>query len=460
VEEGLERFFAACELVKVAPQAGGWVWPLPGLKPEEAATLTAEELRGRLAAGLPAAPVPEGVLDLDGGLNPEWEEKLDRFRRKVLERWRPGLSQLGQKQWRELKRRMGEYRRWRESCPAPELMAVPEERLMAYLEGKMDELLLPYFREGKSRAIDLEGLRKAEKLVLYQRDLLRLVNNFVSFPDLYDPTRRALFEEGELVMDGRVFRLAVGVRDRARHKQAAQRNPLFTMYVRIRRQMPEAEREVAVPVTWGTRGNLRVGKRGVFRHVDGTEWLAEVVEIVDYPVSLWEAVAAPFRKMGEALTRRIEQMTSAAEGRLEAVAAGKEKVVPGTGMSAGGLLAGGGIAVAAVGSSLAYIVKTLSSLKWWQVAAGVGGALAAVLVPGMVLAELRLRRADLSSLLEGAGWGINLQMRLTGWQRRFFTYRPSYPEGSRFVPGLSRRVWGLLAVAIWLAVLKLGQLAR
>lgn len=457
VEGILDRYFAACEMAAVAPFTREWLWPLVEGERDRVRGMSAAELRALLGKCLPAEPRDDGALVLSAVVNREWRPRIERFWKSVVEPLMgPGTGAIAAEQWALIRRRVQEYGRWLDACPAPELRGI-EDRLRDYVQAGYGEELGRYFERGEATAIDMEGLRKAEKLALYQQNLVALVNNFVSFPYLYEAERRAMFEEGELVMDGRIFRLAVRVTDRAVHKQAASRNPLFTMYVQIRREQPRSELQVAVPVTWGTRGNLRPGKRGIFRHVDGSEWVAEVKEIVDYPVSLWEAVMRPFRKMGEALTRRFEQMTSTAERKLEAVTAGREKVPVSSGMAAGGILAGGGIALAALGSSVAYIVKTLSALKWWQMVSGLGAAVAAVLLPGIILAELRLRRADLSSLLEGVGWGINAQMRLSRWQRRFFTYRPPYPAESRFIPTRNVRLIVLGAVAVLLLVVKLLQ---
>src|SRR5690606_29753501 len=107
-------------------------------------------------------------------------------------------------------------------------------------------------------------------------------------------------------------------------------------------------------------------------------------------------------------------------------------------MGMGGMLAGGGIAVAALGSSLAFITKTLAGLKWYTIVAGVGGALAAVILPTIIVAWLKLRSRDLSAILEGAGWAVNLRMRLTHRQSRSFTERPPYPAGS---VGIRRWWW-------------------
>ncbi|MGA1870633.1 MAG: hypothetical protein ACMUJM_19030 [bacterium] len=63
------------------------------------------------------------------------------------------------------------------------------------------------------------------------------------------------------------------------------------------------------------------------------------------------------------------------------------------------------------------------------------------------MAIIKLRRQDLSPILEAGGWAINLSMRPSRQQRHQFTYRASYPENSC---GISERRW-VRIVAIWLA---------
>jgi len=41
---------------------------------------------------------------------------------------------------------------------------------------------------------------------------------------------------------------------------------------------------------------------------------------------------------------------------------------------------------------------------------------------------VRLSRRDLSTILEGSGWGLNSRMKLTAQQANHFTRRPERPE--------------------------------
>lgn len=96
---------------------------------------------------------------------------------------------------------------------------------------------------------------------------------------------------------------------------------------------------------------------------------------------------------------------------------------------AGGLLMGGGVAIAALGSAFAYITKTLAGVEGYKIVIGVVVAILAVLLPTSLIGLIKLRRRNLSAILEGSGWAVNARMRLTFRQGRFFTQRPRYPRG-------------------------------
>ena len=110
-----------------------------------------------------------------------------------------------------------------------------------------------------------------------------------------------------------------------------------------------------------------------------------------------------------------------------------------SGQVLGGLLAGGGIALAALGSSAAFVVKTFASLTWQSTLAGILAAVAAVAVPASLVAHLKLRRRDLSAIPKASGWAINARMRLTRRQADYFTCVPGYPSGR----AERRPLWGL-----------------
>jgi hypothetical protein len=334
------------------------------------------------------------------------------------------------------------------------------ETLEDYQHPRFARAARDLLAQSDRRTFVMDNLRLAEKLLLYQRDLIDLANNIVSFPHLYDPGDRAMLEMGTLIMDGRRFNLAVKVENRAEHVTAARAANIFVIYAEIQPPRGAAAYEVACPVVWGDKGNLVVGKRGIFHDVQGRQCQARLVHIIENPVSVLEALAMPFKRIAQMVTGKIEAIASSAEKNFDTRATGAIDQVPvaqqGQGpppappspqRSSPGMVVGAGVAIAALGSMAAYVTKTLAGIGWLGILYGLIGAILLVMVPISLVAILKLRRRDLSAILEGSGWAINARMRLTRRQKRFFTRRPPYPSGSR---GTRRLLWIRLA---WLGLI-------
>jgi hypothetical protein len=300
----------------------------------------------------------------------------------------------------------------------------------------------PIFADGVKTLIEkshqtafvLDNIREVERLILYQANILPLVNSFVSFPNLYDPGQRALFEMGTLVMDGRHFTLAVKVLDRERHVESSTASNIFVMYLEVYGHNEEKLYEVAVPVTSGDRGNIRLNKWGIFNHVNGLEYHARVVQIIENPISIFEAMIHPFVRVAQSFMQRLDQVSAKTEERIRSRVStgdGKKKEDAGKkqkkedGTSAG-LIAGGGVAFAALGSSVAFIAQTFSKLNLKIIIGTVVAVILALVVPATISTYYKLSKRDLSAILEGSGWGVNARMKLTKKQASTFTHRPDY----------------------------------
>ena len=138
--------------------------------------------------------------------------------------------------------------------------------------------------------------------------LVALANSFASFPDLYDPDRAAMFEMGRLIMDGRRFNLCVRVDNRVEHSTFAKTGNIFLVYAEIiPKQGGQDQYEVVAPVTAGGKGNMCVGKPGVFVDVNDRLCDTRVVQIIANPISVGEAMLSPFHRLGNLLSGRIER---------------------------------------------------------------------------------------------------------------------------------------------------------
>lgn len=462
LQEPLDRFFALCEWLAVssfsAEVASGSVGSPQGLE-----SAGSDHIRSLVEQAPLAAPVATCVLDLAGDLNPRFAEDLRAFQALCLQRL-PGAEgpRLSAARWEAVKETLAAHAAWARSCPHTRVAELDMARLRTYVtDPHYYESALALLDDSQRRAIARDNLRLVERLILYQAYLLPMANSFVSFPDLYDPDRRALFEMGTLIMDGRHFTLSVRVPDRDRHVRLSEQSNIFMLYVEVSGVGDSKAYEIAVPVTSGGKGRLQVGAWGIFQDIDGSERHARVVAIVENPISLSEAIAAPFKRLGRTIAKKLQEITSVAEQKLSKV--GSDTVTRVTDIStpdksggtSGGMLAGGGIAIAALGSSAAFITKTLSTLSWQGALGGLTLAALAVLLPTAVFAWLRLRARDLSSLLEGAGWAVNDRMWLTGAQARSFTFEPRYPSGLTSARELFHR-WRSLFVLVLLGLFLWG----
>jgi hypothetical protein len=471
----LDQFFAQCEALSLDEGFSRRM----GLTEAELDSFDFDDPSGieKVLASAPIARAnPERALDMTGRLNPFYGPLIERFRREVL----PAVldeagDELTAAQWLEVKQFFAVHQQWLAERPNDAVAGIPVETLRGYLSDNYAGPVRELIAASTDRAFVLENLRLVEKLVLCQGHLMDLANNMVSFPHLYDPASRAMLEMGTLVMDARRFNLAVRVGNRAEHVQVAQTSQLCVLYVEVRDPLASGPYEVAVPVTAGSRGNLCVGKRGIFTDVRGRECDARVMHILENPVSVAEALAGPFKRLGRMITGKIESITAEAEKTFEqrsneainqapvGQAAQGQQAAPAAGpgqpsrFAGGGLLVGGGLAVAAVTSAIAYVGKTLANVHYLYILGVLASAIAAVIAPIAVVSLLKLRRRDLSAILEGSGWAINARMRLTRRQKRYFTCKPRYPAGARARWRLLRRLAlpalaaALVGVAIWLA---------
>ncbi len=455
VRDKIDQYFAQSEAVAFDPRVAQHIGPCDAEIANLDLTTPAAIEEFRRNAPL-AKPTPLRVLSFDDQVNPYYAPQLTDFLTGFL---KPLLGQstssLSQEQWQEVKERFTACEAWMKAKPDAKFELLDSEKLRKYLDKKFSDAVRLLIEKCRATAVELDRIRGVEKLILYQVWILDLANNFVSFPHLYDARRRALFEMGTLVMDGRRFNFSVKVNDRAEHMRIAKTSSMYVLYVQVASAPDKPKYEVAVPVTAGGKGNLCVGKRGVFYDLAGQECDATVVEIIENPISISEALVSPFQRLGRLLTGKIEAITSAGEKKLDtavgtavAEAQSSPQKPDGTataapsGQAIGGILMGGGVAIAALGSAWAFIANQVSNLHWYVVVVGVVCAMLAVILPTSILAFLKLRRRELSAILEGSGWAINARMRLTRRQGRFFTQRPGYP---RHAKGVRRVSWWLIA---------------
>ncbi len=494
VQGKLEQYFLLCDAVALDPALAEHAW----VDAKETDLLDPDAAAALLERAPIARPSADGVLDLDGTLNPAWRGPLQTLASAAA------VPLLGEEQgkkltrsgWESLQARLAPFQAWRDAEPQTSAGADGADKLRAELaDPTLAERTRSLLEQSEVAAAVLAGVKLVERVLLYQAGMLKLVNSFVAMPDLYEDGKRALYEHGTLILDGRVFDLAVRVYDAGRAGTFAGRSPLFIMFVQTGEKGGKLDKEYMVPITAGERGNVVEGMWGVFYDLAGKEHHAYVRKLAVSPISIKEALLAPFRKIEETIQKMADksaaessagmdkQLTSSAESGVgkvtsapaSTVAAGEKgaaaaPATPAAPAKEGGiggqlpmLLAGGGLAIAALSAAAGYFIDIITSGAGALSAAIVGLPLVAalpdaaggvitvlalpfsliiillglLLIPFLIYAVpvsfatwLRLRRRDLATLLEGTGWAINTRMFITKETAGAFTKNPVVPPSS------------------------------
>lgn len=313
-----------------------------------------------------------------------------------------------------------------------------------------------------------------DRIVRFQKNLVPLLNNFISFRDFYTRQAKAIFQAGTLYIDGKSCDLTVRVSDMAKHSAQAASSGSYLVYCDCTRPGEAKKMTVVAAVTAGDAGNLAVGRNGIFYDRDGVDWDAHVVKLIEHPISVREAFWTPYRRVSKMISDQMQKMAASRDKAMEDKAAAgvgdaATKVESATPAVAGapatppapfdiakfaGIFAAIGLAVGAIGTMLAAVAGGFLALKWWQMPLALVGAMLLVSGPSMMLAWFKLRKRNLGPLLDANGWAVNTAANITIAFGTALTQLAVLPEGAQRSlsdPYATKKhywVWWLLLVAI------------
>ena len=274
-----------------------------------------------------------------------------------------------------------------------------------------------------------------EKLLLLSRDFCTLLRNFVSFQDFYAKRGKALlgrgddkdspwaiFQAGTLVIDQRACNLCLRVNDMAKHNAQAPDSGMYLIYCLCTLHATGEKMQIVAAMTIGDIRNLKVGKNALFYDRQGRDWEAEVVKIIDNPISIGQAFWSPYRKLGEWVSGLINKSAAEKEKKSFADMTTKLQNAPETTTNKAvqpapfdiakfaGIFAAIGMAIGYIGAfftSLATGVKDLAQTAWWALPVAIISLLLVISGPSMILAWMKLRKRNLAPLLNANGWAVN-----------------------------------------------------
>lgn len=273
-----------------------------------------------------------------------------------------------------------------------------------------------------------------QKLLLLCRDFYTLLRNFVSFQDFYqkhllspigkseDGCPQAIFQAGTLVIDQRACHLCLRVNDMAKHDAQAAASGMFLIYCNCIQKVSNEKMQIVAAMTVGDIRNLKVGKNALFYDRQGQDWEAEVVKIVDNPISITQAFWSPYRKLGDWITNLINKSAADKENKVFSEATAKiqenaakpadekAKMQPFDIAKFAGIFAAIGMAIGYIGAFFTSLGKGLMGLAdrgWWMPILAIVGLMLIISGPAMIVAWFKLRKRNLSPLLNANGWAVN-----------------------------------------------------
>ncbi|MBP5226974.1 MAG: hypothetical protein J6336_06280 [Kiritimatiellae bacterium] len=414
-------------------------------------------------AGLAEFPLSkidaEATLSLEKGINPFWQQAIDTARKALFTPMGVGAV-LTRSEWNRIKAAFDPYFAWTAGEAGKEVASITDERLSALLTGKQAAAIKALIEKDAALAPAYARLAEIEQLLLYHTHLYELLNNMVNMSQLYKPTEWPIFRVGTLYLDGRACTLCFHVADVAAHSTGVTEGNCCLVYCEITRPGSGEKRTVCAPVTAGVAKTLSVGRNGVFYDVDGQDWEAKIVKLLDHAISLKEAFWMPWRKIVSTLSGQITKMlaskqeaatanvaaqaTGAVTAATTAPAAGAAQPKKVEGAALASSVAAVGIAVGLIGQAVGGLVKTASELPVWKSLLGVVAVILVVSLPSVILTWFKLRARDLAPILNACGWAVNRRLGFSLKLGRLFTLESVLPPGSKRCltdPYADRKPW-------------------
>lgn len=467
VRAKVDDYFARCSLAAYDPRSQA---VLTGTDADFSA-VAAKEL-GVFPAELIKLPLSrieaDRPLSLVRGVNPAWADKLNALLDDAVKPLLgPDKTALSPADWSALQSKLAAYAAWQADKPATKVDSLGPERLRELVSSDMQARLTALIAADAAVAPEFAKMEELEKLIRCQRDLLKLLNNFVNFSDFYGK-REPAFLAGTLYLDGRACHLCLSVRDAGKHAALAGFSRAYLAYCDLVRAGGQKQVIVAA-ITNGDIDNLMVGRNGIFYDRKGNDWDATITKIVENPISIRQAFWSPYKSAVRLIEEQVAKRAAAAESeskkQVETAAAAtaqadKTKIGEAKPEKKGidvGTVAAIGVAVGGIATFLTAILATFFGLGYWM-PLGFLALMLAISGPAMFVAWLKLRQRNMGPILDANGWAINGMVKITVPFGGTLTDLPSIPkdaERSLKDPFAEKRSpWGLYLLILF--ILSLG----
>lgn len=369
-----------------------------------------------------AKPAENGILPFDG-INPAWKPAFDKFLSLTLDFTPENKEGINEKEWNTILGKFNAYAFWIGSKAGCEVESLGIERVEEILKENRKDELLALVEKDKAVKAESDSIDDVKKLMLYYRDLYRLLKNFVLFADFYSraPGVRAMFELGQLYIDQRCCDLCIRVADMSKHADMAKLSGIFLIYFKCSSKKLGKSMDAVAVMTDGDINDLRPGKNGIFYDLQGNDYDAVITKVVDNPVSIKQAFWAPYRKAWEFCERIINKSAADKDAKINSELQGQLQNVAATAPAAApidkkqifdiakfaGIFAALGMALGYISKAITDIAKGIASTPVDKILLMTLGLLLVISGPSCFIAWTKLRKRNLGPVLNANGWAIN-----------------------------------------------------
>lgn len=360
-------------------------------------------------------------------INPAWQGAFATLKSLVLDAECAGKDSISEAEWGAVLSKFGAYTAWTGAKKGCAVESLGLDAVKAVIAADQKAQLLELVAQDKALEEEAGSIEAVDKLLHLRRDFFTLLKNYVSLRDFYFPDAKAIFQAGTLYIDQRSCDFCMKVANMANHNAMAGVSGMYLIYCDCVSKKSADTMQIVAAMTDGDVSNIIVGKNAIFYDRNGLDWDATVTKIVDNPISIRQAFWTPYRKMGQFIESQINKFAAEKDSKVTSDATAKIAAAPASVQSGeaaaaakpafdiakfAGIFAAIGMALGMLGSALAAIFVGFISLKVWQMILVVVMILLLISGPSMLLAWMKLRKRDISSLLNANGWAINAKVKV------------------------------------------------
>ncbi len=470
----VDDYFMRCRLTAFNADAQS---PLD-VSAEQFQAITSKNLAecGEDIAAYPLARISATTeLPLDNGLNPAWTAAVATFKNLVIDTDFPKAKTLTMEQWNTFATKFAPYIAWIGAKDGAAVESLGADAVAKIVKADKKSELLALVDKDKSFEAQANAINDVDKMLHYVRDIFALLKNYVTFLDFYSPTQsvKSVFQAGTLYIDQRSCNLCLRVSDMGKQSAQAGASGMYLIYCDCTCKSKPGTMNIVAVMTDGDIDNLAVGKNAIFYDREGNDWDAVVTKIIDNPISIRQAFWSPYRKFAKFIEDQANKFAADRDSKVTSDATSSiEKA--GTDMTSGdpaakpaaqpfdiakfcGIFAAIGMALGFIGSFLVACFEGFFSLKLWQMPLAIAGIMLLISGPAMLMAWLKLRKRNLSPVLNANGWAMNTAVIVNipfGNTLTQLAKFPVYAGEDAFKPKHHGRWWKItLTVLVILAII-------